>query len=382
MSLGPLKGVKIVEVGGIGPGPFCAMMLADMGADILRVERKGHLAGPVEPRYNVWHRNRRSVSIDLKKPEGREVLLKLIEKSDALIEGFRPGVMEGLSLGPDVSLERNPKLVFGRMTGWGQDGPLAQAAGHDINYIALSGALYAIGRPDEKPVPPLNLIGDLGGGGMLLAFGIVCGLHETQRSGRGQIVDAAMVDGAALLMGIFYAMRAAGTWTDKRGANILDGGAHFYDTYETLDGKWVSIGSIEPKFYALLLEHTGIKDPDFQVQMDRTKWLDLKRKLAEVFKTKTRDEWCRIMEGTDVCFAPVLSLEEAPNHPHNVLRKTFIEFEGLLQPAPAPRFSRTQPEIHASPPMPGEHTESALLDWGFKADEIEALKGRAAIGSN
>jgi len=260
------------------------------------------------------------------------------------------------------------------MTGWGQEGPLARAAGHDINYIALSGALYAIGRPGEKPVPPLNLVGDLGGGGMLLALGILCALLEVKKSGQGQTVDAAMVDGAALLMGIFYAMRAAGIWTDQRGTNILDGGAHFYDTYETRDGKWVAIGAIEPQFYALLLDHTGIEDPNFQVQMDSTKWLDLKEKLAAIFKTKTRDEWCRIMEGTDVCFAPVLSLEEAPNHPHNVLRKTFVEFEGLLQPAPAPRFSRTHPEIHTAPPVPGEHTESALLDWGFKPDEIEVLK--------
>jgi alpha-methylacyl-CoA racemase len=371
--MGPLKGIKIIEVGGIGPGPFCAMMLADMGADIIRVDRKGPFQGPVEPKYNVWHRNRRSVLIDLRKPEGRKVVLKLIEKSDALIEGFRPGVMEGLGLGPDVCLKRNPKLVFGRMTGWGQEGPLARVAGHDINYIALSGALYAIGRPGENPVPPLNLVGDLGGGGMLLALGILCALLEVKKSGQGQIVDAAMVDGAALLMGIFYAMRAAGVWTDQRGTNILDGGAHFYDTYETRDGKWVAIGAIEPQFYALLLEHTGIEDPDFQVQMDSEKWLDLKEKLAAIFKTKTRHEWCRIMEGTDVCFAPVLSLDEAPKHPHNVLRKTFVEFEGLLQPAPAPRFSRTHPEIHTAPPDPGEHTESALLDWGFKSDEIEAF---------
>ena len=380
--MGPLKGIKIIEVGGIGPGPFCAMMLADMGAEILRIERKGQYPGPVEPKYNVWHRNRRSVLIDLKKPEGREVLLKLIEQADALIEGFRPGVMEGLGLGPDICFKRNPKLIFGRMTGWGQDGPLALAAGHDINYIALTGALYAIGRPKENPIPPLNLVGDLGGGGMLLAFGILCALLEAKHSGQGQIVDAAMVDGAALLMGIFYAMRAAGTWSDERGMNILDGGAHFYNTYETLDGKWISIGSIEPQFYKLLLELTEIEDLDFDAQMDRKKWIALKKKLAVVFKAKTRNEWCRIMEGTDVCFAPVLSLEEAPHHPHNLHRKTFVQYDGWLQPAPAPRFSRTPPELQTPPPMPGEHTESALLDWGFMMNEIDSIKKGGVIGTN
>jgi len=336
-------------------------MLADMGADILRVERWGNPQRMLEPKYDVWHRGRRSIAINLKKPEGVEALLKLIEQSEALIEGFRPGVMENLGLGPDVCLKRNPGLVYGRMTGWGQDGPLARAAGHDINYIALAGALHAIGRPGQNPAPPLNLLGDLGGGGLLLAFGIVCALYEARKSGEGQVVDAAMVDGAAILMGFFFGAWASGMWTDNRGTNLLDGGAHFYDTYETADGKWVSVGSIEPQFYSLLLKHTGIDDPDFEIQMDPSEW-------------PTRDEWCEIMEGTDVCFAPVLSFEEAIKHPHNVARNTFVEVEGVMQPAPAPRFSRTKPEIRGPAAEPGADTVSALRDWGLGTDEIEALK--------
>lgn len=377
--MGPLKGVKIIELAGIGPGPFCAMMLADMGADIIRVDRKGQTQGRVEPKYEVLHRGRRSIGVDLKKPEGVAAILKLVERADALFEGFRPGVMERLGLGPDVCLRRNPKLVYGRMTGWGQEGPLAHAAGHDINYISLTGALHAIGRPGERPVPPLNLVGDFGGGGMLLAFGIACALYEAQKFGKGQVVDAAMVDGAASLMAMFYGLRASGLWLDERGKNFLDGGSHFYDAYETADGKWVGVGSIEPQFYALLLEHTGITDPDFQAQMDRTKWPGFKEKISAIFKTKTRDQWCEIMEGTDVCFAPVLSIDEALKHPHNVARKTFVEVEGVPQQAPAPRFSRTVPEIQGRSPAPGEHTESALADWGFSADEIDALKTADAI---
>ena len=377
--MGPLEGIKIIEMGGIGPGPFCAQMLADMGADIIRVERWGNPQRMLEPKHDVWHRGRRSTSINLKKPEGVEAFLKLIEQADALIEGFRPGVMEKLGLGPDDCLKRNPKLIYGRMTGWGQEGPLAMAAGHDINYIALAGALHAIGRPGENPVAPLNLLGDLGGGGLLLAFGIVCALYEAQKSGKGQVVDAAMVDGAAILMGFFFGARGAGMWTNDRGTNLLDGGAHFYDTYETSDGKWISVGSIEPQFYALLLKHTGIDDPDFQIQMDPSEWPNLKEKIATVFKTKTREEWCEIMEGTDVCFAPVLTFEEAINHPHNVERKTFVEVEGAMQPAPAPRFSRTQPEIRGPASAPGSDTESALLAWGFGQNEIDALKAAEAI---
>jgi len=377
--MGPLNGVKMIEIAGIGPGPFCAMMLADMGADIIRVERMGQFAGRTDVKYQVLNRGRRSVAMDLKKPEGVESVLKLVEGADVLFEGFRPGVMERLGLGPDVCLKRNPKLVYGRMTGWGQEGPLSKAAGHDINYIATTGALHAIGPAGEKPVPPLNLIGDFGGGGMLLAFGIVCALYETQISGQGQVVDAAMVDGSAALMAMFYGLKAGGAWIEERGQNFLDSGSHFYNTYETADGKWVAVGSLEPQFYALLLEHTGIEDPDFQPQMDRTKWPGCKEKITAVFKTKTRDEWCEIMEGTDVCFAPVLSMEEAMAYPHNIARNTFVEIEGVPQQAPAPRFSRTKPQIQGPPPAPGEHTESALLDWGFSEEEIKSLKKAGAI---
>ena len=377
--MGPLKGTKIIEVGGIGPGPFCSMMLSDMGAEIVRVDRKGHVS-MLESKHNLLHRGRRAIGIDLKNPEGVEALLRLIEQTDALTEGFRPGVMEGLGLGPDVCLKRNPKLVYGRMTGWGQSGPLSKAAGHDINYIALTGALYCIGDRDRKPPPPLNLVGDFGGGGMLLAFGVVCALYETQKSGQGQVVDAAMVDGAASLMTMFYALKAAGLWTNDRQSNLLDGGAHYYDSYETKDGKYISVGSIEPQFYALLLKHTGLEgDPDFSAQLDRSKWPGLKDKIETVFKSKTRDEWCEIMEGTDICFAPVLSLDEAVKHPQNVARSTFVEVEGVVQPAPAPRFSRTVPEIQKAPSSPGADTEEVFADWGLSAQEIQALKDANAI---
>jgi alpha-methylacyl-CoA racemase len=377
--MGPLKGVRIIEVGGIGPGPFCSMMLSDMGAEIVRVDRKGQV-DMVESKYNLLHRGRRAIGMNLKKPEAVDALLRMIERADALTEGFRPGVMEDLGLGPEVCLKRNPKLVYGRMTGWGQTGPLSRAAGHDINYIALTGALHCLGQRDRNPPPPLNLVGDFGGGGMLLAFGVACALYEAEKSGHGQVVNAAMVDGAAALMAMFYSMRASGVWTDKRQDNLLDGGAHFYDTYETKDGKYICVGSIEPQFYALLLKHTGLEnDPDFAVQMDRTKWRDLKEKITAVFKSKTRDEWCAIMEGSDVCFAPVLTLDEAVKHPHNVARKTFVEVDGVIQPAPAPRFSRTVPEIQKPPSAPGADTEAVLADWGFSSDEIRALKDKEAI---
>lgn len=366
--MGPLKGIRIVELAGIGPGPFCAMMLADMGAEIIRVARKD--AKDPRGKFNVLHRGRPAVGVDLKQPEGVEAVLRLIEQADALIEGFRPGVMEKLGLGPDVCLARNPKLVFGRMTGWGQHGTLATAAGHDINYIALSGALHAIGNRGGKPVPPLNLVGDFGGGGMMLAFGIVCALLEARQSGKGQVVDAAMTDGAASLMAIIYGLKAMGTWTNERGTNMLDGGAHFYGTYECSDGKFVAIGSIEPQFYALLLQMTGLEDPAPAAQMDKSRWPELQQKLAAIFKTKTRDEWCSLMEGTDVCFAPVLDLDEAPNHPHNAARQAFVELNGVTQPAPAPRFSRTAPEIQTSQKAPDE----VWADWGFSTEEIAALK--------
>ena len=302
-----------------------------------------------------------------------------MEKTDGLQEGFRPGVTEKLGLGPDVCLKRNPKLVYGRMTGWGHEGPIAQAAGHDINYISLSGALHTIGHRGGKPVPPLNLIGDFGGGGMLLAFGMVCGLLEAAKSGKGQVIDAAMVDGSAVLMAMMYGMKSAGLWVDVRGSNMLDTGSHFYDAYETADGKYISVGSIEPQFYALLLKLGKIDDPEFKNQHDPSKWPQLKEKITKLFKTKTRDEWCDIMLGTDVCFAPVLSLEEAPKHPHNIFRKSFLEIDGMTQPAPAPRFSRTVPEIQGPPPNPGEHNESALLDWGISSKEIDALKNNGAL---
>jgi len=376
--MGPLEGVKIIEVGGIGPGPFCGMMLSDMGADIVRIERKGGLTLS-EPRYDILTRNRRSVFIDLRNPKGVEAALKMIAQVDALQEGFRPGVMEKLGLGPDVCLQKNPKLVYGRMTGWGQQGPLAKAAGHDINYISLSGALHAIGRKGQKPVPPLNLVGDFGGGGMLLAFGMVCALFESQKSGKGQVVDAAMVDGSAALMALIYGLKASGMWMDRRGVNLLDSGAHFYDTYETADGKYISLGSIEPQFYALLLERAEIEGPEFQNQLDLQKWPELKKKLTDLFKTKTRDAWCDVMEGTDICFAPVLSLDEAPEHPHNRERQTFVDVDGVIQPAPAPRFSRTQPELQRTPPTPGQDTLSVLADFGFGPDEIDDLKQSEAI---
>lgn len=375
--MGPLKGVKIVEIAGIGPGPFCAMMLADMGADIIRVDKK---AGSLSMgRSDMLNRSRRSIAVDLKSPDAVALILKLVEKADALMEGFRPGVMEKLGLGPDVCLKRNPKLVYGRMTGWGQTGPMAQAAGHDINYIALTGALHSIGNSGKKPVPPLNLVGDFGGGGMLLAFGMVCALLEAKTSGKGQVVDAAMVDGASILMTMMYGFRAGDMWKDERGTNLLDTGAHFYDTYETKDGKWIALGSIEPQFYALLKQHAGLTDPDFASQMDQSKWPELKEKIAKIFKSKTRDEWCKLMEGTDACFAPVLSMEEAPKHPHIAARKTFVEYDGRINPAPAPRFSRTVPEIQCPPPVPGEHNETALLDWGFSSAEISALKQKGAM---
>jgi alpha-methylacyl-CoA racemase len=376
--MGPLQGVKIIEVGGIGPGPFCGMMLSDMGADIVRVERKGALALS-EPKYDVLTRNRRSVVIDLRKPEGVDALLKIVEKVDALQEGFRPGVMEKLGLGPDVCLQRNPRLVYGRMTGWGQEGPMSHAAGHDINYIALSGALHTFGRKGQNPVPPLNLVGDFGGGGMFLAFGMVCALFEAQKSGAGQVVDAAMVDGSAALMAMIFGLKASGLWADKRGVNLLDTGAHFYDTYETADGKYVALGSIEPQFYELLLKLAGIEDPEFRNQLDSSKWAALKEKISQVFKKKTRDEWCAIMEGTDVCFAPVLSMTEAPEHPHIKQRQTYTQIDGVLQPSPAPRFSRTVPVIKNPPPDPGQDTEAVLIDFGFTEDEINILRTAKAI---
>ena len=374
--MGPLQGFRVIELAGIGPGPFCGMMLSDMGAEVVRVDRIGSGGRG----RDVLARNRRSIAVDLKRREGVEVVLKLVETADGLFEGLRPGVTERLGLGPEDCMARNEKLVYGRMTGWGQDGPIAHAAGHDINYIGLAGALHAIGEPGGKPVPPLNLIGDFGGGGMLLAFGLVCGLLEASRSGKGQVVDAAMVDGAASLMAMFFSMAGRG-FKDQRGSNMLDGGAHFYNTYETLDGKYVCVGSIEPQFYAELVEKAGLDTGKFDAQMDAAQWDSFKAELATVFKSKTRDEWCRIMEGSDVCFAPVLSILEAPHHPHNRHRKTFVEIEGVTQPAPSPRFSRTRAEIAGAARAPGEDTRSVLADIGLAQSEVSALEEQGVVRS-
>lgn len=379
--MGPLDGVKVIEVAGIGPGPFAAMLLADMGAEVLRVDRAGAARGgdPDDPPGDLLNRGRRSVAIDLKQPQGLELLLSLVERSDALVEGFRPGVAERLGFGPEVCLDRNERLVYGRMTGWGQDGPYSAMAGHDINYIALAGVLDHLGRAGGPPTPPINLVGDFGGGGMLLAFGVVCALLEAGRSGQGQVVDAAMVDGAALLMTMMHGFAASGLWEGERGTNMLDTGAHYYDVYETADGKWVSIGSIEPQFYAQLLALTGLDGEELANQHDRTAWPELKERLRSIFLTRTRGEWCEVFEGTDVCFAPVLSMHEAPMHPHNVERGTFVDVAGITQPGPAPRFSRTPGEIRRPPAHAGQHTDEALADWGVAEDELAELREAGAV---
>ena len=375
MGQGPLSGLKVVEFAGIGPGPFCGMLLSDLGADVVRIDRKGK--GRASP-ADITSRGRRSIGLDLKNPDAIETCLKLMEGADAVFEGFRPGVMERLGLGPDVALKRNPKLVYGRMTGWGQFGPYANAAGHDMNYIAITGALHAIGTKD-KPIPPLNLVGDFGGGALYLAFGLLAGVLNARSTGRGQVIDCAMSDGAASLMSMFYGFKAGGMWKDERRGNLLDGGAHFYDTYQCADGKWISIGSIEPQFYALLLEKTGINDPEFAAQMDRGSWDSLREKLGHVIAQKTQAEWCEIMDATDVCFAPVLDLDAAPKHPHNVARQTFVELGGVVQPAPAPRFSATPGEIQGPPPAIGAHDREALADWGFSPAAIDELKAAGAL---
>ena len=380
---GPLTGFRIIELAGIGPGPFAGMMLSDMGAEVVRVDRaqavREAVPGISGPTADVLGRGRRSIGVDLKAPEGRETVLRLVEKADALIEGFRPGVTERLGLGPDDCLARNPKLIYGRMTGWGQEGSYAPTAGHDINYIALSGTLEMIGRAGQAPVPPLNLVGDFGGGGMLLAYGVVCGLLEASRSGQGQVIDAAMVDGAALLAAMMHGLRAAGIW-GERGTNMLDTGAHFYDVYETSDGKYISLGSIEPQFYAEMIKLTGLEaSGELPNQHDKSQWPALKERLAAFIKARTRDEWSRLMEGTDVCFAPVLSPEEAAAHPHNRTRGTFTEANGVLQPSPAPRFSRTAPAIAGPPTFPGSDTDGVLAEWGFAADEVAQLKEAGAV---
>jgi alpha-methylacyl-CoA racemase len=373
-----LKGFTVIEMAGIGPGPMAGMMFADMGANVIRVER-----GTVRDfaaLKDASFRGKKCIILDLKQPEGKETLLKMVEQADVLIEGYRPGVAESLGIGPDVCLARNPKLVYGRMTGWGQDGPLAKAAGHDINYISLTGALFATGRSGERPVPPLNLVGDMGGGGMLLVVGVLAALLEAQKSGAGQIVDAAMVDGAAQLMWMFHGLHAAGFWNaEDRGVNLLDGGTHFYDTYETKDGKYISIGSLEPQFNALLIDIAGLDPVRFGNHMDGSKWPELTQELMAVFKTKTQQEWCSLMEGTDVCFAPVLSLTEAPDHPHNKVRGTYIDLDGFKQPAPAPRFSKTPSTVKHGQHKPGEDNEEVLKAMGFDEQYIANLKAKNII---
>ncbi|MBC7685132.1 MAG: CoA transferase [Bdellovibrionales bacterium] len=381
---GPLAGIRVVEMVGLGPCPFAAMMLADMGAEVIRIDRKA-APGAANPfpmlgtKYDVMARGRRSLALELKQPAGRDAALRLIDRADIVLEGFRPGVMERLGLGPEVCQERNRALVYGRVTGWGQHGPLSQAAGHDINYLALTGMLHAMGRAGAPPSPPLNLVGDFGGGAMMLAFGVVCAVLEARKSGQGQVVDAAMTDGAALLGAMMYGFRAHGTWSDQREANLLDGGAHFYDTYACADGKFISIGAIEPQFYALLLKLAQIDDPAFDAQMDPRKWPDLSEKFAAVFMTRSRDGWCQLLEGTDVCFAPVLDMAEAPQHPHNIARATFTSIGGVVQPAPAPRFSRTAPEIGITPALPGQHSAAVLKDWGWSDDEVATLREQQVI---
>jgi alpha-methylacyl-CoA racemase len=376
--MGPLNGYTVIELAGIGPAPMGGMMLADMGAEVIRIDRAAG-ASNMMPK-DVSARGKKSVVLNLKDPAGIETLLRMVENADVLVDPFRPGVCEKLGIGPDACLARNPKLVFARMTGWGQDGPLAQAAGHDINYISITGALYAMGRKGQKPVPPLNLVGDMGGGGMLLVTGVLAALLESSNSGKGQVIDVAMVDGAAQLMWMFHGFQAMGLWdASQRESNMLDGGAHYYDTYECADGQYISIGSIEPQFYALLKHHAGLSEADFGDQNNAAAWPQMKQKLTAVFLQKSQAEWCAIMEGTDVCFAPVLSFTDAPAHPANVARKTYIEVGGVTQPAPAPRFSRTPSSVRHPGPNPGQDTDTVLAAMGFAEHEISELKHKGAV---
>ena len=379
--MGPLQGFTVIEMAGIGPAPFAAMLLADMGANVIRVDRA--VTGQTEANsFGIMNRGKKSIAVNLKSAEGINVVMKLLESADAIIEGFRPGVMERLGLGPDECLARNPKLVYGRMTGWGQDGPLSHAAGHDINYIAITGALDAMGRKDSGPVPPLNLVGDFGGGSMYLIMGLLGALLETSRSGQGQVIDCAITDGVISLMGMTQEFKGMGLWeTGQRYSNMLDGGAHYYDTYECSDGKWISIGSIEPQFYALLCELTGVDlgEPGYATQFNKADWPVYKERLIAAFKTKTSHEWCELMEGTDVCFAPVLDMDEAVTHSHNVARQSFVNIDGVDQTAPAPRFSRTQSSIEGKPPAAGRDTQTVLRDVGFSEQEVDELLAAGAV---
>ncbi len=379
--MGPLAGVKIVELGGIGPAPFCCMLLADMGAQIIRIDRitPSDSGIPMDKRFNLLHRGRRSIAMDLKHPEAVAAVKRLVAKADALVEGFRPGAAERLGLGPETCAEVNPRLVYGRMTGYGQDGPLAQAPGHDINYIALSGVLHSIGEPGGAPVPPLNLVGDMGGGALYLALGVVAAILEARTSGEGQVVDAAMTEGSASLMALMYGLRAAGKFKDERGANRLDGGAPWYSVYRTKDGGYVALGSNEARFYAETLELLGLRDAGLSGQHDEAGWPEMRAKFAAAFATRTRDEWCALAEGREICLAPVLSLGEAPHHPHNIARGAFVEIDGVVQPAPAPRFSRTPGAIPCGPADVGEHSREILEDWGFSDCEADALIASGAV---
>ena len=370
--MGPLQGIKVVEFAGLGPVPFSGMVLSDLGAEVVQINREANAPeiNLFAPEKNIPNRGRHIVRLDLKASTDMATALRLIERADMLIEGFRPGVMERLGLGPELCLARNPRLVYGRMTGWGQTGPLAQTAGHDINYLALSGALHAIGRADGGPTPPLNLIADYGGGAMLLLVGLLAALLEAGKSGQGQVVDAAMSDGSALLMAAIYSLKAMGYWSDRRESNFLDGGAHFYDTYQCADGKWLAVGPIEPHFYRILLEGCSVTDPDPRQQWHPKSWPTMKERLRAALRTKNRDEWCALFEGSDACVTPVLGLEEAPTHPHNQARQTFVEHAGLVQPAPAPRFSRTPAEIQSAPGSPVSPSNDWLTEWGFSETEI------------
>jgi len=378
---GPLAGFRIIEFAGLGPAPFCGMMLADHGADVIRIDRIGGTVLGADPVREVWNRSRKGIAVNLKDERGVRVVRKLCATADALIEGFRPGVMERLGLGPDTLLADNAKLVCGRMTGWGQDGPYANMAGHDINYIALSGALHAIGRKGEKPVPPLNLVGDFGGGGMMLAFGVLAALLNAQRTGQGQVVDAAMTEGSAMLMATIYSLRAQRRWHDERGVNLLDSASHFYDSYETSDGKYISVGAIEPQFYRAFLERLGLTDdPEFAAQNDQHAWPALKKVVAARIKSKTRAEWCAVFDGQDACVAPIMSLDEAPGHPHNKARGAFVEVAGVPQPAPAPRYSRSRTAVPAPLAIGAGTTNSVLASAGFAATEISELRQSGVIG--
>jgi alpha-methylacyl-CoA racemase len=377
---GPLGGARIVEMAGLGPGPFAAMLLADLGADLVRVDRVGPAATGADPRAYAMHRGRRSVAVDLKHPEGREIVLRLVEGADALIEGYRPGVMERLGLGPDECRARNRRIVYGRMTGWGQDGPLATTAGHDIDYIALSGALHCCARAGERPVPPVNFLGDMGGGGAFLALGIVAALWESARSGDGQVVDAAMVDGSAALTTMLHGLLRQGRWRDEPGVNFADTGSPSYEVYECADGRHVAVGAIEGQFYGALVDGLGLDPDQLPDRRDPANWPALKRRFADVFASRTRDQWAETFEGTDACVAPVLSLTEAPHHDHNVARGTFVDHGGITQPAPAPRFSRTTLALDRMPPAPGDDTDDVLAELGYAPTEIEHLRTAGAAG--